>query len=288
MTRDAVSVSRKCRPDEEYPYSGSSGDPSGPPRHGTVFRSVCLGESVTAFGFQLYSLHGVDDALPTVLDRVGETGFEGVEFAGLGDSAVDDIDTALERNDLAAAGMHVAIGDIEESPPSIAETCRALDTDHLVVPWLEPENFESMDAIESTATRLDTLADTLEDHGITLHYHNHDQEFVTVDHRPALEHLAEATDTVRFQVDLGWVGAAGYDPLSFLDAIGERVDLVHLKDYDAHEGAPAPVGTGHLDIAAAIDSVRDMGVDWLIYEAETAPDSYETLATAQDIAEEYW
>lgn len=243
---------------------------------------------MTAFGFQLYSLHGVPDPLPEVLDRVGETGFDGVEFAGLGDTPAEDVASALERNGLATAGMHVGIDDIESSTTPVAETCRTLDTDHLVVPWLEPEHFETRDAIQATATRLDSLADTLADHGITLHYHNHDQEFTTVDHRPALEHLAEATDTVRFQVDLGWVGAAGYEPLPFLDSIGDRVDLVHLKDYDAQAGEPVPVGAGHLDIAATIDAVRDMGVDWLIYEAEAAPDSYDTLAAAADIVDEYW
>lgn len=243
---------------------------------------------MTAIGFQLWSLHDVPDPLPDVLDHVGETGFEGVEFAGLGDTPVDEVERALDRNDLATAGMHVAIDDVEAAPGRVAETCRALDTEHLVVPWLDPANFETRDAIDATATRLETLAGTLADHDITLHYHNHDQEFVTVDHRPALAHLVAATDTIRFQVDLGWVGAAGYDPLPFLESVADRVDLVHLKDYDAARGEPVPVGTGDLDVPGAIDLVRDVGVDWLVYEAETAPDTYDTLTAAQETVSRYW
>lgn len=243
---------------------------------------------MTAIGFQLWSLHDVPDPLPHVLDRVGETGFAGVEFAGLDDTAEQDVRSALDRNDLATAGMHVAIDDIEASPEGIADTSRTLDGENVVVPWLDPTNFEDRDAIEAAASRLDTLADTVADHGLTLHYHNHDQEFATVDHRPALEHLVEATDTIRFQVDLGWVGAAGYDPLPFLDSIRDRVDLVHLKDYDADRGEPVPVGTGHLDVPATIDLVQESGVDWLVYEAETAPDDYDTLTRAADRLAAYW
>lgn len=42
---------------------------------------------MTAIGFQLYSLHDVSDPLTTVLSRVGEAPFDGVEFAGLGDAS---------------------------------------------------------------------------------------------------------------------------------------------------------------------------------------------------------
>lgn len=243
---------------------------------------------MTAIGFQLWSLHDVPDPLPHVLDRVGESGFEGVEFAGLDDTAENEIRRALDRNGLETAGMHVAIDEIEAAPGDVAETCRTFDCKHVVVPWLDHANFEDREAIEATASRLDTLADTVADHGLTLHYHNHDQEFATVDHRPALSHLVDATNAVRFQLDLGWVGAAGYAPLPFLESIGDRVDLVHLKDYDVDIHEPVPVGTGHLDVPATVDLVDESGVDWLIYEAETAPDDYGTLTGAAERLAPYW
>lgn len=243
---------------------------------------------MTSFGFQLYSLHAVDDRLPTVIERVGETGFEGVEFAGLGDADVESVNAALDRSGLSAAGAHVGLDEIEADAEGVAETYRALGCETVTVPWLEPERFASEPAVEETAERLSNAAATLAEHGLELHYHNHDQEFTELDGRPALEHLLEATDDVGLQLDLGWVGAAGYEPLSFLEAHAERIDLVHLKDYDAAAGETVAVGEGDLDVGATVESVRELEFEWLVYEAEDRPGSYGTLDHAADVVEAYW
>jgi sugar phosphate isomerase/epimerase len=148
---------------------------------------------MTAFGFQLYSLHAVEDPLPTVLERVGETGFDGVEFAGLGDAGVDELADALDRAGLAVAGAHVGLDEVEANPEGVAETYRALDCPDVVVPWLGPEQFESVAAVEAAAERLTAAADALAARDLRLHYHNHDQEFVELDGEPALSHLLRAT-----------------------------------------------------------------------------------------------
>ena len=244
---------------------------------------------MTSIGFQLYSLHAVDDSLPTVIERVGETGFEGVELAGLHESDPDDVADALESSGLELAGAHVGLEELEEDPNASAETYRELGCEDVVVPWLDPEHFEDEESVESAGERLNAVASDLSDHGLSLHYHNHNQEFVELDGEPALSHLIEVTDDdVGFQLDLGWVGAAGYDPLPYLDEHAERVRLVHLKDYDADAGEPVEVGDGDLDIEAAVESVRDHGFDWFVYEAEERPDSYDTLEHAGDIVERYW
>ena len=243
---------------------------------------------MTSIGFQLYSLHAVGDPLPAIVERVGETRFEGVEFAGLGDASVTDLGDALDRARLEAASAHVGLDWIEEDPDAVAETYRELGCTDVAVPWLDPEHFESVEAVEATGERLSAAADALRERGLSLHYHNHDQEFVDLDGEPALAYLVDAMDGVGLQLDLGWVGAAGYDPLDFLEAHADRISLVHLKDYDAAAGEPVEVGAGDLDIDAAVAAVREHGFDWLVYEAEERPDSYETLAHANEIVEAHW
>ena len=229
---------------------------------------------MTSIGFQLYSLHGVDDPLPDVIEHVGSAGFEGVELAGLDGHSPEEVAEALTAADIDAAGAHVGLDEIEEDPATVAETYRTLGCDDVVVPWLDPEHFASTDSVEAAAERLDAAAAALADHGLTLHYHNHDQEFTDLGGEPALATLVAATEGVGFELDLGWVGAAGYDPLAVLD--------------DAETGDVVEVGDGDLDIAAAIDAVRDHGCDWLVYEAEERPDSYGTLDHAADVVETYW
>ncbi|ESP86958.1 sugar phosphate isomerase/epimerase family protein [Candidatus Halobonum tyrrellensis] len=243
---------------------------------------------MTAIGFQLYSLHAVDDPLSTVIERVGETGFDGVEFAGLDGASVDDLSAALDRAGLDAAGAHVGLDEIESDPDGVAETYSELGCETVAVPWLDPDNFESAGAVDDAADRLDAAAAALADRGLDLHYHNHDQEFADLDGAPAIERLIERTDRVGFQVDLGWVGAAGSDPLDFLDAHADRVELVHLKDYDADAGDVVEVGEGDLDVARTVEAVRGMDADWLTYEAEDRPDSYATLDHADDVVAAYW
>ncbi|ADB63444.1 Xylose isomerase domain protein TIM barrel (plasmid) [Haloterrigena turkmenica DSM 5511] len=243
---------------------------------------------MTSFGFQLYSLHAVDDQLPAVIERVGETGFEGVEFAGLSDADVESVDAALDRSGLGVAGAHIGLDKIEANADGIAETYRALGCETVAVPWLDPERFASETAVEETAERVSNAAAALAEHGLELHYHNHDQEFTELDGRPALEYLLEATDDVGLQLDLGWVGAAGYEPFSFLEAHAERIDLVHLKDYDAAAGETVEVGEGDLDVDATVELVKELEVDWLVYEAEDRPGSYGTLDHAADIVEAHW
>ncbi|GAA0682837.1 sugar phosphate isomerase/epimerase [Natronoarchaeum mannanilyticum] len=243
---------------------------------------------MTSFGFQLYSLHAVDDQLPTVIKRVGETGFEGVEFAGLDDADIESVNTALDRSGLATAGAHVGLDEIEADIEDVAETYRNLGCEAVAVPWLDPEHFNSREAVKETGERLNDAATSLANYGLDLHYHNHDQEFTELDGSPALEHLLEVTDDVGLQLDLGWAGAAGYEPLSFVEAHADRIDLVHLKDYDAATGKTVEVGEGDLDIGKTVDLVRELEFDWLIYEAEEQPDSYETLKHAADIVEAHW
>ncbi|GAA0532466.1 sugar phosphate isomerase/epimerase [Halorubrum ejinorense] len=237
---------------------------------------------MTEFGFQLYSLRDVEDPLPTVLDRVGATAFTGVEFAGLGEATPAAVAGTLAAGGLAPAAAHAGLEAIEADPDAVAATARGVGYEDVVVPWLGPEHFESVAAVEAAADRLSAAADALADRDLRVHYHNHDQEFVSLDGRPALTHLLEAADGVGLELDVGWAGAAGEDPLAYLDAHGDRITHVHLKDYDAAAGDTVVVGTGDLDLDRTVGLARENAVEWLIYEAETGADSYATLETAAD------
>ena len=237
---------------------------------------------MTDFGFQLYSLRDVEDPLTTVLDRVGATAFTGVEFAGLDGTAPAAAAETLADDGLSAAAAHVGLDEIEADPEGVAATAHEVGYDDVVVPWLGPEHFESVAAVEAAADRLSAAAGALADHDLRLHYHNHDQEFVSLDGRPALTHLLEAADGVGLELDVGWAGAAGQDPLAYLEAHGDRITLVHLKDYDAAAGETVVVGTGDLDLGRTVKLARENAVEWLIYEAEEGADSYATLETASD------
>jgi sugar phosphate isomerase/epimerase len=226
---------------------------------------------------QLYSLRSLDEPLPSVLDRVGATAFDGVEFADLGDAAPDAIAKALDEANLAAAAAHVPFDELDGDLDDVADRYRSLGCETLVVPYLDDDHFRDEAAVAETAAALEDLAKGLSVVGLSLCYHNHDHELVDAGGKTALERLIEGTDEVKFELDAGWVAAAGYDPVDFLERYGDRIPLVHVKDVAAETGAPVELGEGDLDARAVVEAAHEAGVEWLVYEHDEPEDALASL-----------
>ena len=227
---------------------------------------------------QLYTLRDLEGDLPTLLRRVGETDFDGVEFAGFGETSPREAATVLDEVDLEAAAAHIGIDALEDDVDDIRETCAALDCARVVVPYLDESHFETATAVRETATRLSALADRLAERGLELAYHNHDHEFVALegDDRSAFELLiAETDDSLLIELDVGWAAAADHDPVALLERLVGRAPLVHVKD--VADGRPVELGDGEVDIDACAAAARSAGAEWLIYEHDEPTDPAASL-----------
>ena len=223
---------------------------------------------------QLYTLRSLDDSLPDLLARVGDTAFEGVEFAGLGDSDPGGIRDALDDAGLDAAAAHVGIEKLEDDFDSTVESYRRLDCDTLVVPYLDESYFASAADVADTGRRLAELAVRLDERGMDFAYHNHDHEFTDLGESSGFELLAQETD-LHFELDVGWAAAAGHDPTDLLGSLRSRVPLVHLKDVADDE--PVELGEGILDAEACVAAARDAETEWLVYEHDEPDDAAASL-----------
>ncbi|WP_435093615.1 sugar phosphate isomerase/epimerase family protein [Halorubrum sp. N11] len=236
---------------------------------------------------QLYTLRSLDAPLPERLDRVGEAGYDGVEFAyRVRESPVEDVLAALDRNDLDAASAHVPIEALEDTPTEALEDefdetvdlYDRLGVDTFVVPWLDPEHFESAAAVDAVAARLNDLAGALGAESIRLAYHNHDQEFAPVDGAPAIERLIDRTDDrVGFEIDVGWALAGGADPAALIDRHGDQITHVHAADIDVDRGESVALGEGDVDLDAVVASARTADAEWLVYEHDDPEDPIGSL-----------
>ncbi|WP_135828144.1 sugar phosphate isomerase/epimerase family protein [Halorussus halobius] len=224
---------------------------------------------------QLFTLRGLAEPLPDLLARVGETAFEGVEFAGLGDFDAREIRTALDDADLDAAAAHVGIEDLDSDLDGAVETCRRLDCDRLVVPYLDDAAFASEAAVADAARRLRDLDDRLADRGVAFGYHNHDHEFTDLGGTTGFDALVAETG-LDLELDLGWVTAAGRDPVDLLGRLRGRVPVVHCKDVAGDR--PVELGDGDLDLDACVRAARDAGTEWLVYEHDEPDDPEASLA----------
>lgn len=222
-------------------------------------------------GINLYTLRDLNESLPEIIERISTAGYDGVEFAGVEDGSIRE---TLDKTGLAAAGAHVPIEDLEDEFEEVVGTYREIGCKRLVVPYLPESAFDSIEAVEETAKRLDELGDRLAEQGFALHYHNHDHEFTDLGDTTGFEAFCERS-SVGLELDLGWIVAAGYDPVALLERYAERIALVHIKD--THDRTPVELGDGELDLEACIDAAREIGVEWLLYEHDTPEMPMESL-----------
>ena len=129
---------------------------------------------------------------------------------------------------------------------------------------------------------MEGLAGKLSREGLTLSFHNHHVEFLTCyKGLPAFYLIKENTDLLKFELDCGWVSYAGYDPVTVMRSLGDRLAAVHIKDYVPGEVSISmpdgkirtmprftTPGTGVLDLKGCLKAASEMNTDYAIVEQD--------------------
>ena len=209
---------------------------------------------------QLYTLReAVAADLGGTLARVAEIGFRDVELWNFVDRE-REFAAALADSGLSAPSAHASLIVADDPGPAFAAAQR-LGIRTLIDPHYPAEHWTSRDDITRTARRLGELARQAADAGLRLGYHNHAFELANrIDGVPALEVLAaelddaELDDTVVLEVDTYWAAVGGVDPVGLLERLGERVQLIHVKDGPgtAEPSDQVAVGDGSIDVAGIL------------------------------------
>jgi sugar phosphate isomerase/epimerase len=151
---------------------------------------------------------------------------------------------------------------------------------------------QSLDAVLDFCDRSEEMAKRLAGEGIGLYYHNHHIEFAKYDGAYLLDIIADRAPAMGLEIDVHWVQRGGLDPVSTLRKYGDRVAMVHLKDYRIGTLPPtafeslaagdaaafsaaftgvvqfAEVGEGSLDFPAIIAASQEIGADYLLVEQD--------------------
>jgi sugar phosphate isomerase/epimerase len=82
------------------------------------------------------------------------------------------------------------------------------------------------------ATEFNKIGEKVKAAGMTFGYHNHGPEFGSENGTVFYDELLRITDPklVVFELDCGWISAAGHDPVKYLNKAPERFPLLHVKD----------------------------------------------------------
>ena len=170
---------------------------------------------------QLYS---VNDALNADLDgglsKLASMGLRYVEAFDFVRRPAE-LRAAFDRHGLTAPTGHAflvseevrrADGTVTQVPPH-EETFAAaqqVGLETVIDPFVAPEKWTSVEDVRETARRLNEAAAEAAAYGLTVGYHNHDQELrPRIDDRPSLEVLADHLDEqVRLEVIFGAVAGS--------------------------------------------------------------------------------
>ena len=220
---------------------------------------------------QLYTARDLAQKdLPGLLKKVRSIGFTAVELAGYGSlSTASEAKTALDAAGLRASGSHVGLGDLTGDTGKLVADQMTLGNRNVILPWVDASKRKTVTDWIALAETLTAAGRKLDKEGLRLSYHNHAFEFDLFDGQTGMNLLLQHTDpdAVGFEVDVYWVAHAGHDPVQFLQSLGSRLRLVHLKDRAA-DGKFAAVGTGTLDFAAITKAAEAAGVEWGVVEQD--------------------
>lgn len=258
-------------------------------------------------GLQLYTLGDLTgDNLESILAQVAAIGYQEIELPGLYGYMAADIKKAADRAGLVISGLHLAatpnLGHdqltIHSDAYRIGDSLGELGVSQVVVPMAPfPPRFKPSggskgdflnalahsyaeageDIWKQTAALLNERAETLKPLGISLGYHNHNIEFAPIGATSAWEILVQETDSnlIKFEIDTGWLGAAGIDPAKFLLKHSGRVRWIHVKDIQpttatnyALSMEPAEVGSGELNWPHILSAAAAAGVEHFYVEQE--------------------
>lgn len=115
---------------------------------------------------------------------------------------------------------------------------------------------DTVENYQKVAERFNKAGEECQAAGLKFGYHNHDFEFKKDQGYVLYDILLVNTDPelVTMEMDLGWVVAAGYDPLKYFADYEGRFKLWHLKDMKGKNSVE--FGNGKLDIAGIFKQAK--------------------------------
>ena len=225
-------------------------------------------------GLQLYTVR--DDLAKDfkgTLRKAAEMGYKGVGYGAMGGMAPKEFRAFLDGIGLFPACAGVGVDTLEKDAAGYFAAQAGAGTPYVMLGSLPEAMRNDEDAWKASAGKLNAWGKAARASGIAFHYHNHNMEFSKAGGRHGLDILLENTDAglVKFQVDVGWVLAAGQDPVVWLKKMGrERLRTVHIKDCrQAPKLEWVEVGTGELDAGAVVKTCNELGVEWGLVEQDT-------------------
>ncbi len=199
------------------------------------------------------------------LEKVAKMGYTGVEFAGFGGIAAEDMKKKLDELGLEGVSAHVPYDQLTNHLEETIAYLKTIGASFIVCPGAEVNSVENAKKIAAEFNRIGKIC---KENGLRFGYHNHDFEFKTDNGQYPLEVLFENVDPeyVIQQPDVFWVQYAGLDAVEYVRKNKDRCPIIHLKQIRGKDNVDAQDGT--IDFAE-IKKICSDAV--FVYEQEEYP-----------------
>jgi sugar phosphate isomerase/epimerase len=190
-------------------------------------------------GLQLYS---VRELLPKDFDgtlkQLRGMDYRVVEAAGYYNKAAAEWKKAMEDARLRCISSHHVLADLKSKLDELIDYGHAIGLEYMICSWAgmhrDPakKGELNLDDWRWVADQFNEIGQKVKAAGMQFGYHNHTIEFRTEDSVLYYDELLKRTDPkyVIFEMDCGWVVAAGRNPVEWLSKTPERFPLLHVKD----------------------------------------------------------
>lgn len=259
-------------------------------------------------GIQLVSFEQALRSFPDQTFRhLSALGFSVAELAGFAGHSPQTLMAAAKNHKIDIVSLHVppepfgtySGPTFKDDPEVIIEAAHQLGVTRIVMPLfplppgfaiatgegiadalLRVVNAGGTEMWHRTAAELNRLGNILAQAGIRLSYHNHNLEFAPIGSDSGWDILFRevSPSAADFQIDVGWIAAAGIDVGDFLARHAARIGMLHLKDMKRPARASfkpqlnsVPIGQGDLDWPSLACAIFHSGIRYSFIEQEMPP-----------------
>ena len=191
-------------------------------------------------GLQLYSLRNqLPKDFAGTLAQLRPAGYTVVEAAGYYDRSAADFRQAMDAAGLRCVSTHHPLNVLQTQLDQWIDYGHTLGLEYMICSWFagmhrDPtaKGPQTLDDWRWIAGEFNRIGEKVKTAGMTFGVHNHRFEFDAIDGVLVYDELLRLTDAklVAFEMDCGWVYAAGHDPVDYLSKAPERFPLLHIKD----------------------------------------------------------
>jgi sugar phosphate isomerase/epimerase len=254
-------------------------------------------------GLELYTVNAeLDKDYDGTLKQVAAIGYKEVESGVSDKRTAAAMKKAFDAAGLRCQALHMGFGGMEEAIPYAKEIGARYVISSVTFPKPPAPGKPDMKALmaqlsaftlddyKAIADRCNKMGEQAKAAGLQFGYHNHNFEF-----KPqaggaiGYDVVLKETDAslVKFELDCGWMVAAGHDPVEYLTKYPKRYRLLHIKDFqptaepstglaESMRPKPAELGRGHIDYKPIFAAAKKTEVE--LYYVEQEPPFEKTPA----------